>query len=171
MCRSHWPCVSLGAQHRRGARRDDDGGRPSWLPARSRLIGRLAVIGAVDRGARDPDLDLREQVRYSTGIISLVAGQEAGDDLALAEQLEPSTVEQQVQRPVRHHLRWSSSKTAAAPAQGGVVWNAELDPEQPARAADEALGLAQGELEGQPQRQHQLDRQVRGAGLAARRRP
>src|SRR4051812_40115242 len=52
-----------------------------------------------------------------------------------------------------------------------MVRDAELDPEQPEHAADEALGLAQGKVEDQPQRQHQLDRQVRVAGLAAWGRP
>ena len=84
MCWSRW----LGGSrlvvpgHRRRARRDDDGGRPPGLLARDRLVGRLAVIGTVRRDARDFALDLLEQVRYPTGAIGLVAGQDTGDDLA-----------------------------------------------------------------------------------------
>lgn len=91
--------------------------------------------------------------------------------LALAEQLHSRAVEQQVQRPVRDDTWAPPSKAAAAPAQGGVVRDAELEPEQPEHAADKTLGLAQGEMEHQPQGQHQLDRQVRVTGLAAWCRP
>jgi hypothetical protein len=43
--------------------------------------------------------------------------------------------------------------------------------EQPEHAGGEALGLAQGEVEDEPQRQHQLDGHVRVPGLAAGRGP
>jgi hypothetical protein len=49
-----------------------------------------------------------------------------------------------------------------------VVGDAQLLPEQPEHARGEALGLAQGEVEDEPQHQHQLNRRVRVPGLAAR---
>lgn len=189
--------IGLGAGHRRRARRDDDGGGLVGLPGLDRLIDGLAVVSTVRRDARDLALDLAEQARHLTSVIGLVAGQDAGGDLArigvqrevelppgaarpavpsllplaLPEQLQPGAVDQQVQGPMRHDPWPKSSEAAAAPAQGGMVRHAELEPEQAERAADEALGLAQGEPEDQPEHQHQLDRQVRIAGLAARRRP
>jgi hypothetical protein len=54
-----------------------------------------------------------------------------------------------------------------------VVWsgNREIKPKQAEHAAGEPFGLAQGQVEDEPQDQHQLDRQVRVAGLSARRGP
>ena len=54
-----------------------------------------------------------------------------------------------------------------------MVWSGTLrvEPEEPKHVADKALCLAQGELEDQPQHQHQLDRQIRVTGLAAWCRP
>ena len=91
--------------------------------------------------------------------------------LALPEQFQAGAVDQQVQRSMRHDTRPSPSKAAAATAQGGMIRHAELEPEEPKHAADKALCLAQRELEDQPQHQHQLDRQIRVAGLAAWCRP
>jgi hypothetical protein len=48
-----------------------------------------------------------------------------------------------------------------------VVGNREIKPEQAEHAVGEALSLAQGQVEDKPQGQHQLDRQVRVAGLTA----
>ena len=50
---------------------DDDARRLLWLPARDRLVGRLTVIGTVRCDVRDLALDLIEQGRYLTGIISV----------------------------------------------------------------------------------------------------
>jgi hypothetical protein len=49
---------------------------------------------------------------------------------------------------------------AAASAQGGVVRHSELKAQQPEHTAGESLGLTQGEVEHEPQRQHQPDRHV-----------
>src|SRR5918995_1245087 len=49
----------------------------------------------------------------------------------------------------------------------GVVRNREIKPEKPEHAAGEALSLAQGQVEDEPQRQNQLDRQVRIKRLSA----
>jgi hypothetical protein len=46
------------------------------------LVDGLAVVGAVRRDARDLALDLVEQARHLTGVIGIVAGQDAGGDLA-----------------------------------------------------------------------------------------
>jgi hypothetical protein len=58
-----------------------------------------------------------------------------------------------------------------APAQGGVVGNREIEPKQAQHAGDEPFGLAQGQVEDEPQDQHQLDCQVRIERLTARRGP
>jgi hypothetical protein len=114
--------VAGGTAHRGRTWRDDDGRWLAGLPALDRLVDRLAVVGAVDRDARDLALDLGEQVRHLIGIIGLVARQDAGGDLAragiesevelapgatrpavllflplaLAEQLQPGAVDHQV---------------------------------------------------------------------------
>ena len=49
-----------------------------------------------------------------------------------------------------------------------MVWNREIKPKQPEHAAGEALSLAQGQVEDEPQGQHQLDCQVRIERLSAR---
>ena len=72
---------------------------------------------------------------------------------------------------MRHSTRPPSGKVPAAPAQSGVVRNEQIEPEQPEGAARESLGLPQGQVKDEPQRQHQLDRQIRVASLAAGRRP
>jgi hypothetical protein len=69
-------------------------------------------------------------------------------------------------QPVRYGTRPPPGAAAAAPAQGGLVRDAEVEHEAPAHAADQALRRAQGEREGQPQHQHQLDGAIRRAGLA-----
>jgi hypothetical protein len=70
--------------------------------------------------------------------------------LALAEQLEASTVDHQVQRAMRNGLGPASGKAATAAGQCRVVRNAQLLPEQPKYAGYETLSLAQGKLEDEP---------------------
>lgn len=74
-----------------------------------------------------------------------------------------------MQRAARHDPRPLAGQAAAPPAERGVIGNGEIEPEQPQHAADEALGLAQGQMEDEPQHQHELDRQIRIAPLPARR--
>ena len=62
-------------------------------------------------------------------------------------------------------------EVTASPAQGGVIGNGESKPEQMEDAADEALGLTQGQVVDEPQHQHELDCEVRVAGLTAWRGP
>ena len=57
-----------------------------------------------------------------------------------------------------------------------MVRNGEIEPEQAQDAASERLGLTQGQVEDEAQRQHEFDRQVGVDGLPAwrasrRRRP
>ena len=52
-----------------------------------------------------------------------------------------------------------------------MVGGGQLEPEQPQHAVSERLGLTQGKMKDEAQRQHQLDRQVGMARLSARRRP
>src|SRR5918993_697220 len=87
--------------------------------------------------------------------------------LALLELLQAGAVEQQVQGAVWDDLRPAIGKGATTPAQGDVVRNREIKPEKPEHAADEPFSLAQGQVEDEPQGQHQLDCQVRVAGLSA----
>ena len=65
-----------------------------------------------------------------------------GIPLALTEQLQPRAVHQEVHRPLRDHLRLLACEAVAAPGQGGMVGDGEVEPEQPQHAGDEALGLA-----------------------------
>ncbi len=158
------------------------------------LVHRLAVVRTIRYHGRDLVLDCLKQRWRLTGII---VGQQAGDDLAaagvhgkvqlapgatrpavlllipfaLAEQLQAGAVNHQMQRAVRDDLRLPSGKAAAAPAQGRVVRDAQRLPEQPHYARGEAFSLAQGEVEDEPQHQHELYRRVRVPGLAAGRAP
>src|SRR3954453_17024619 len=91
--------------------------------------------------------------------------------LALAEQLQPSAVNHQVQRAVRDDLRSTPSEATAAAAQCGVVRDTQLLPEQPKYARGEAFGLTQGKVKDKPKHQHQFDRGVRIPGLTAGRGP
>src|SRR5215211_78970 len=68
---------------------------------------------------------------------------------------------------VRDDTRPALGEDAPTTAQGGVVRNREIKTEQAQHAAGEALGLAQAQMEDEPQDEHQLDRQVRVAGLPA----
>jgi hypothetical protein len=68
-------------------------------------------------------------------------------------------------------VRPAIGKGATTPAQGGVVRNREIEPKQAEHAGDEPFSLAQGQVEDEPQDQHQLDRQVRIERLTARRGP
>jgi hypothetical protein len=62
----------------------------------------------------------------------------------------------------------ASGKATAAATQCCVVGHAQFLPEQPQHARGESLSLAQGEVEDEPQHQHQLARRVRVPRLAAR---
>src|SRR5215208_4936573 len=64
-------------------------------------------------------------------------------------------------------MRPTVCEAATAPAQGGLVGNREIQPKQPEHTSGEALSLAQGQVEDEPQRQNQLDRQVRIERLSA----
>src|SRR3712207_7033428 len=91
--------------------------------------------------------------------------------LALAEQLQPGAVDHQMHRAVRDDLGPPPGEAATTAGKRRVVGDAQLLPEQPKYARGEALGLAQGEVEDEPQHQHQLDRRIRVPGLAAGRAP
>jgi hypothetical protein len=78
--------------------------------------------------------------------------------LATAEQLQAGAVDHEVQRAVGHDTGSSASHAGATAAQGSVVGDGEIEPEELQDAADEALGLAQGEMEDKPEHQDELDR-------------
>ena len=91
--------------------------------------------------------------------------------LALAEQLQASAVQHEVNRTgMRGHPRLATGDAAATLGERRVVRHSQIEPEQAQHAAAERLGLAQGEVEDEPQRQHQFDRKI-GVSWPARRRP
>ena len=61
--------------------------------------------------------------------------------LALSEELEARAVDQQVQRTMWDDVRPAVCKGAASPAQGGVVRNREIEPEQAEQVGHEPFGL------------------------------
>src|SRR4051812_41970187 len=69
---------------------------------------------------------------------------------------------------MRDEARPAVSEPTPTPAQGGVVRNRKIEPKQAQHAAGEALGLAQAQMEDEPQDEHQLDGQVRIERLSAR---
>src|ERR671916_28612 len=73
---------AVRARHCRGTRRDDDVGHWIELMTEDRLIHRLAVIRTIRRHGRDLALDLPEQRRDLTSVVSGIVGQHAGDALA-----------------------------------------------------------------------------------------
>jgi len=72
---------------------------------------------------------------------------------------------------VRNSPGLAAGEGATAPGQGRVVGHRQLEPKQAKHAAAERLGLAQGQVEDEPQGQHEFDREVGVAGLPARRGP
>src|SRR3954469_5679926 len=146
-------CLSaLPVRHRRGTWWDDDVRRRIGLMTDDRLVHGLAVIRTVRCHGGDLALDLPEQRRDLTSVVSGIVGQHAGDNLAsvgingemqlapgparpavllriplaLAEQLQPGAVDHQVQRAVRDNLRAAPSEATAAAAQCGVVRDTQL---------------------------------------------
>ena len=84
-----------------------------------------------------------------------------GIPLALAEQLQACAVQHEVDRASADlDTRLASCERPSAPAQRAVVRHGQNQPEQAQHAAAERLGLAQGQVEHEPQGQHELDRQV-----------
>lgn len=57
-----------------------------------------------------------------------------------------------------HDTGSSASHAGAAAAQGNVVGDGEIKPEQPQHAADEALSLPQDEMEDEREHQDELAR-------------
>ena len=79
---------------------------------------------------------------------------------AVAEHLQAGAVDDDMPRLGRRHVRRSIGELAAATAQSGVVRHREVETQQSQDAADEALGLSQGEAEHQTERQDQADREI-----------
>ncbi len=88
---------------------------------------------------------------------------------ALSEQLQARAVDEQVHGTMWDDVRRAVREAAASPAQGGVVRNREVQPEQAEQAGHEPFGLAQGQMEDEAQHQHQLDCQVRVDAMGAAR--
>ena len=95
-----------------------------------------------------------------------------GVPLALPEQLQAGAVQHEMHGPfVPGNTRLTTSEGATTPGQGGMIRDGQLEAEQAQHAAAERFGLAQGQVEDEPQDQHQLDCQVGVAWLSARRSP
>ena len=92
--------------------------------------------------------------------------------LALSEQLQAGAVQHQVQGTVvAGNARLATGEGATTSGERGVIWHGQLEAEQVQNAAAERLGLTQGQVEDEPQRQHQFDREVGVSWLSARRAP
>jgi len=92
-----------------------------------------------------------------------------GIPLALPEQLQAGAVQHEVHGPVvPDNPGLAAGEGPTAPGKRGVIRDGQLKAEQGEHAAAERLGLSQGQVEDEPQGQHQLDRQVGVAGLPAR---
>jgi hypothetical protein len=94
--------------------------------------------------------------------------------LARSTQPQAGAVHQQVHGLSPAAGPWHVQRLGAA-AQGGMVWNCQIQAEQPEERADQALRLAQCQMEYRPQGQRRLDRQGGVTELAitggAQRRP
>ncbi len=139
-------------------------------------------------------LDVPEQKRHLCGVVGAAVGQHVGGDLTgagghgemqlapvpsgpavlggisltLAEQLQTHAVQHEVDRArVRQRPRTPAGRRPSTPAERGVVRIRQIEPQQAQDAADECLGLAQGQVEDEAQRQHAFDRQVGVDRLAA----
>src|SRR3954454_24507744 len=134
---------AVRARHRRGTRWDDDVRYRIGLVAGNRLVHGLAVIRTIRRYGRDRALDLPEERRDLTSVVSGIDGEmqlAPGParpavllliPLALAEELQAGAVDHQVHRAVRDDLRSAPRKATTAPARRCVVGNASFLPEQP----------------------------------------
>ena len=151
------------AQHGVGPGWNDHLGRWPGLSGRGGLVDGVAIIGAVRGDAGQDALALAQQAGRLRRIVRVAVHQHVRFDLARA-------VQHQVHRPgARLHTRLTSGKGAAPSAQSGVVRHRQRHAEQLQNAAGEPFHLPQGQVEHEPQGEHQLDRQLRVARLPARR--
>ncbi len=155
------------------------------LPCRSGVSG-LAVAGAVRGDGGSHALRLPEQGRHLGRIVGVTLGQHVGCDLArasihgqvelaplpaqsavllgipfaLAGQFQARAVQRQVDwASAGQHTRLAPRERPTAPGQRRVVRNGQSQPEQAQHAAAGRLGLTQGQMEHEPQRQHEFDGQ------------
>ncbi len=159
---------------------------------------RGTVVGAVRSHGGDAALCLPEQAWRLGCIVCIALGQNVGSDLAgvgvhgdvelaplstgavvpvriplaLPEQLQACAVQHQVHGlVVPDNPGLATGKDATTPGKRGAVGHSQIGPEQGEYAATERLGLAQGQVEDEPQGQHQLDRRVGVSRLPTRRGP
>jgi hypothetical protein len=146
-----------------------------------------SVIAAVAQEELHWISNLVEQGLDLAGVIDVAVGQDGGDDpaahrvkadvqlaprappagavlldqpFARPAQLQPGTVDQQVDRPAGGAgLRWQL-QGLRPPTEGGIVRNGQIKVEQLEDGADQPLGLAQRQVEHYAQRQSCRDRQV-----------
>ncbi len=164
------------------------------LAGSSLLINRLAVIGAVGNNADDPSFHCRQQGRNLCDVAGILVCQDVRHDLtrfgidsqmrlappsrlaamllglplALTEDLQARAVQHDVNRSVMAgSTRLASGEAVATPAEGRMVGHGDLQPQQSQNRANEAFGLAQCQMEDEPQCQHHLDGDVGIDRLAA----
>ena len=140
-----------------------------------------------DRYGRDHALSLPEQARYLGCVVGVPLGQHVrcdlagvcvhgqvklapgagrpamllGVPLALAEQFQARAVQHEVDRAsTGQHTRLPSCERPAAAAQRRMVRDRQRQPEQAQHTAAERLRLSQGQVEHEPQGQHEFDGQL-----------
>ena len=79
--------------------------------------------------------------------------------LALSEQFQPRAVDNQMPSSC-DHTRSPCGKLTAAPAECGVIRNAQIETQQAKHAAGKRLSLAQAKVEHRSQHQHHLNGQI-----------
>jgi len=155
-----------------------------------------SVRAAVAQEDLDRLGDLVEQGLDLRSIIDVAVGQDGGDDpagygvkadvqfapgtpflravfldqpLARAAQLQPGTVNQQVDRSAGGAgLHWQL-QALGPPAEGREIWHRQVEAEQLEDRADQPFGLAQRQTEHCPQCQSRRDRQIGVVRLTTRR--
>src|ERR687897_609990 len=155
-----------------------------------------SVIAAVAQEDLHRLGDLVEQGLDLRGVIDVAVGQDGGDDpaghrveadvqlapraplagavfldqpFARAAQLQPGTVDQQVDRSASRAGLRRQLQAPGPPAEGGEIWHRQVEAEQLEDRADQPLGLAQRQVEHRAQCQSGRDCQVRVVRLTARR--
>jgi len=82
---------------------------------------------------------------------------------------QPCAVDEQMHRPIRDPLvELALTKLLQTPGERRVIGNRQVHVEQLGQGTQEALGLAQRQVEDHADRQRRLDRDIRVPSLATR---
>ena len=85
----------------------------------------------------------------------------AAAPFALADDRQARAVDDEMKRPPGRNAIENEIETLTPPRERGVIWRFEVGAHQDQDRPQEALGLAQGQPEDEPERQCGLDREVR----------